>query len=166
MKTIIFENIRLNAVSNITVHPVALFETPGKIKLYLRPSTNPLASGIFRTGKISYTSEVIDSTTLDLLVAEHQIKHVRLMKIDCEGAEYFVIEGGKEVLSQKKIDFIAMEYHPTLGSQALQRCMKTHAQLISHGYVLTKINGQTIYHLPGLHDILKPLGNVQVNCKL
>lgn len=163
-QAIIRENICLNKSSRIKLYRIALSDNVGKVKLYLKPSTNPTASGILRTGKVGFASEIVPSTTLDLFFAEHAIEHARLIKVDCEGAEHIVICGAMQILSRKAIDFIAMEYHPMVGPQGPERCTRTHMQLIVHGYVLTKVNGQHIYHLPGFHEILKPLGNIRVNC--
>ena len=164
LQAVLKENIRLNACSSVIVHPVALADCPGKVQLFLRPSTNTGGSGLYRVGKIGLAREKVAATTLDLLFQQNGIERVRLLKIDCEGAEHIVVTGGEGVLRNRLVEFIAMEYHPTIGQDGRTKCTKTHETLSKWGYLLTNVNGQHIYHLPELNRVLEPLGKCRVGC--
>lgn len=154
------ENLRVNAVQNVIIHPVALSEREGEVALYLRPSTNTGASSLKRHWRIGTAKEKVHTTTLDLLFTENSIESARLLKVDCEGAENLVVAGARRALKRQVIDFIAMEYHPSIcGTDA---CAGIHQELTDSGYQLARVNGQCIYHLPHLGAELQPLGDLQV----
>ena len=48
--------------------------------------------------------------TLDRLFADVGIHHVRLLKIDCEGAEWGVIRGAARILSQGMVEIVALMF--------------------------------------------------------
>ena len=50
-------------------------------------------------------------STLDTLASNLNIRHVDILKIDTEGNELKVLEGGKNMLKQKKIDVILFEFN-------------------------------------------------------
>lgn len=165
MQSIIRQNITLNHCTNVILHPVALLDQPHQTELYLRPGTNPGASSLFPQYRFSRAQKV-QATSLDVLFEQSAIDHARLIKIDCEGAEHLVMQGGEKALARKQVDFIAIEYHPHIGVDGYAHCKRTHQFLKANGYVLTKASGQTIYHLPGMDSILNPLGNLEINCEL
>jgi FkbM family methyltransferase len=158
LRAVLSENIRINAVKNVAVHSLAISNEDASMDLYLKPSTNSGASSMFHYG-FGGAKEVVQTMALDSFFAAKSLKRVRLMKVDCEGAEYFVVLGAEKTLKRQAIDFIAMEYHP--GVCGVEKCDRTHTALASYGYTLTKVGDQTIYHLPGLESILQPLGGLR-----
>lgn len=147
MQQILRANFRLNdLLSTVDMCQVLLTDRQGEARIRLRPMTNPGASSLFRVGKIGWRSELLPTTTLDHLVHEKGISRISLMKVDCEGSEHAVIRGASETLRRKLIDFIALEYHPTIGPNAACECENTHCLLKKYGYDLTKVKGLTIYH--------------------
>jgi FkbM family methyltransferase len=154
LQQILRKNLELNG-SRIILHQTAISNRDGYVDLFLRPSTNTGASSLFRHWKLGSKTERVPCVTLDSLLQQHSIPRVRLIKVDCEGAEGLVIEGAKHTLSEHRVDFIAMEYHSSIcGSQ---RCLDTHRQLTSVGYVLTRISELSVYHLPSQELDLQPL---------
>jgi FkbM family methyltransferase len=162
LQKVIQENIGINSAHSIVIHPIAVSNQEGEVVLFLRPSINTGASSFFRYWKIGSTQEIVSTTTLDTFFKSNYLNQVRLLKIDCEGAEYLVIAGGHNILEKQYIDFLAIEYHPLICG--MERCLEIHQTLKKYGYVLTKVHGLCIYHLPGLDKELQPLGSLQVNC--
>jgi hypothetical protein len=107
---------------------------------------------MFRYWRIGSRTERVRSVTLDALFAAASIDRVRLVKVDCEGAEGLVVKGATRVLSDQRIDFVAMEYHESIcGPDA---CKDAHARLVDAGYTQTTLFGQCLYHLPSCaHDL-------------
>ena len=70
--------------------------------------------------------------------------------------------GGTQVLHKQLIEFIALEYHPSICGTG--KCNQIHQNLLSYGYTLTKVNGQCIYHLPDCGGSLNTLGDLKANC--
>ncbi len=162
LQPILGENTRINSAHTVVVHQTALSSSEGEVTLFLRPSTNTGASSLFRHWRIGFTRERVRATTLDAFFRDNSLGRVRLLKMDCEGAEPLIISGGRNVLGQRRIDFIAVEYHPLICGT--ERCLDTHEELKRRGYLLTKVGGRYVYHLPGLEKELQPLGELRVDC--
>jgi len=153
------KNLELNGSKTI-VHETAISNRDGHLDLFLRPSTNTGASSMFRHWRLGSRVERVKCTTLDTFFRENSITRARLIKIDCEGAESFVMEGAREVLAERRVEFVAMEYHPSICGAI--RCRETHMQMVNAGYVLSTVSGQCIYHLPDQAECLRPLGELRV----
>jgi hypothetical protein len=55
-----------------------------------------------------------------------------------------------------------MEYHPSICG--IDKCTEVHNSLKAAGYILTQVNGQSIYHLSGLETELQSLGALKIDC--
>lgn len=49
--------------------------------------------------------------TLDKYIADNNIKHINLMKVDVEGAELFVFRGAEDMFKHELVDIIQFEYN-------------------------------------------------------
>jgi FkbM family methyltransferase len=105
---ILRENITLNRFSNVTVVPVALSNRPGRASLFLSQSANkgmhslePDWSQAPSHIGIQETVEV-DCETLDSIVRTEGLERVDWLKVDVEGHELAVLEGGQETLSRSR----------------------------------------------------------------
>ena len=54
----------------------------------------------------------IQTLTLDSIIEEQQISNIDLIKIDVQGAEHLVLQGGVETLKRTKLVFIEFSYKP------------------------------------------------------
>lgn len=57
---------------------------------------------------LEYTTEKVKNTTMDKFCAENNINKIDFIKIDTEGYEYFILQGGKNIIET---------YHPTILSE-------------------------------------------------
>jgi len=55
-------------------------------------------------------SEEIQLTTIDNFCNQHNITHIHFLKLDIEGHEMAALKGAKEMIANKKIDFIQFEF--------------------------------------------------------
>ena len=147
---VIEENLRLNGCRKATVSHLALSDKIGTATLHLQASTNTGSSGFFNSRKRGLGHENVPTMRLDDYFAENRIDRVRLMKVDCEGAEKLVMEGARATLSARTVDILAWEYHPGIVSD--EEIAQMDAFLKDCGYMLLTLNGQTIYCLPGLEE--------------
>jgi len=164
LQPIITENFRVNDVTSVTVHKTLLSDSPGTGELFLRPSTNTGASSMYRYWKFSGIRETVPAATLDSFLQEAEIDRVRLVKIDCEGAEYVIMKGAEKSLNAHVFDFIAMEYHPQICGW--EKCKLVDSQLREAGYRLSLVEGLTVYHLRGLQKDLQQFENLRVDVTL
>jgi len=155
LHSVLRKHFELNGSTMAVAHRTALSDRDGSADLFVRPSTNTGASSMFRYWKVGTATETVPCTTLDAFFDRNHLDRVRLMKVDCEGAESLVVAGGRNVLKRGRIDFIAMEYHPSICGTSL--CTATHSALTDAGYHLSKIDGLFVYHLSGIESLGDPL---------
>ncbi len=99
------ENIKINTLENIIPHNLAVTKTEGNIPIYL--NNDESGHSIFEKN----TKVVnVESTSLKKIFDVNNIKRCDLLKLDCEGSEYEIIESLPEEYF-KKIDKIIIEYH-------------------------------------------------------
>jgi len=147
---VIRKNAELNGCGNVVLWPVAVADRNDSAELFLHPSTNTGSSGLFQPARWHTRRETVPTRTLDGLFAEHGLNRVRIMKVDCEGGEKLVLEGGRQTLKERKIEILAWEYHPTVLTPGEMERMDGY--LRECGYRFLSLNGQTMYCLPGLEE--------------
>ena len=102
------ENCRLNSCHNIKVENLALSSQDNQQLPFYSPEDK------FGKGSLSavYTdkAEYVNTITLDSLIAKHKLSKVDYIKIDVEGYERVVFEGGKGVLSLEQAPVILFEF--------------------------------------------------------
>lgn len=155
LQAVIRRNIDLNGAQQIVLHQCALSNKSGQIQLNLRPSTNTGSSSIYRHWKIGSKTETVPTISLDELFAKEFLTNIRLMKVDAEGAEGLITEGGSAIWRCHAVEFIVMEYHPTICGQ--ECCRACHQKLVATGYLLRMQNDLSIYHLPEGEQVLQAL---------
>ena len=102
---ILTENLELNNIKNIIPFNSAVSNQSNKTKIFL--NSDDSAHSIFDSGK---NSVYVKSTTIKSIFDENEIENCNLLKLDCEGAEYQIIDS----ISPEyfiKIDKIIIEYH-------------------------------------------------------
>ena len=106
---ILLRNIKLNSLKNVIPLNVALSNREGRAKLYIDKKTTA-GHSIIKGIRNSISSEfiLVPSMTLDSLVKKLNLNRIDFIKIDVEGAEYLLLQGAREVLSNNEVR-IAME---------------------------------------------------------
>jgi FkbM family methyltransferase len=110
------QNIAINNLQNVAVHPCAVGGSAGYAQLGLYKPLNRGRHSILETEAKSRIK--VPVRTLDDLVKESATtsKQWSLVKIDVEGYEGFVIDGAKETLP--KVETLVMEFSPALLKKA------------------------------------------------
>src|SRR6478752_6075829 len=103
-------------------------------------------------------AEEVQTTTLDRLLLEKNFVSVRLMKVDCEGAERLVIAGAKDVLRTRRIEIIVIDYHPNIVS--VTECQRAHRQFLESGYNAAKCGDLLFYFDAPAKEDLGRLGQL------
>lgn len=88
-------------------------------------------------GIVSSVDEHISTETLDHFYKRESITKIHFLKMDVEGHEYAVLDGAKEVLNQKSIDFIQFEF----GRMNIDSCtpLKKFYNLLHRDYDIYRI---------------------------
>ncbi|MCO5230486.1 MAG: FkbM family methyltransferase [Chitinophagales bacterium] len=91
-------------------------------------------------------SEEIQLSTIDKFCKDNQIDHIHFLKLDIEGHELNALKGAKEMLSNKKIDFIQFEFG---GCNIDSRTyFQDFYYLLKDDYKIYRILKDGIYELP------------------
>jgi FkbM family methyltransferase len=90
-------NIRMNDMSNVRLHRVALSDWVGTSRLYHDMDGTRNSLGHTRSAVTDF--EEVATLTLDQLVKQERLTRVDFIKIDVEGAEPLVLAGAREAIS-------------------------------------------------------------------
>ncbi len=96
-------NIALNRLTNVTVHGEALGRSPSRAVLAVsgaeRPGHNTIGGFMYAEDSAAYSVEV-EVTTLDGVAEASNLTRLDVMKIDVEGFETAVLQGGTATLAR------------------------------------------------------------------
>ena len=102
---LLISNIKLNQIENIIPFNIAISNDSSIVKIYLNKDEAGHSMFIPTSSSIE-----VRATTLQKILEDNNIKKCNFLKLDCEGAEYTIIDS----LSQefiKKVEKIIIEYH-------------------------------------------------------
>lgn len=127
---ILAENVIINNLENNTNCFNIAFSNVNERKILNKPPT-PRTSGLSTLGDriIRFSSaaqEVVDCRTIDSFVNDCGIEKIDLIKIDTEGHEYFVLDGGINTIQNMKPDIII-----EINDENLQQCDTSRNKLIN-----------------------------------
>jgi FkbM family methyltransferase len=111
------KNVEINSFQNVSLHKIALQESEKQISsiLYMRRAVDGdklINRGLSTLEKFEIhnkDTEIVNTTTVDKFVKDNCIAKLDLIKIDVEGSESRVIEGGKDTI-EKFHPIIIYEY--------------------------------------------------------
>lgn len=98
------QNIAINKLGpSIVANNLALGQKNGKVKFFIPAFSGSCAASMKKLHPGEDNIEVSTAmTTLDEYCDSHQVTQIDLMKIDVEGAEFFVLQGGIKTLERCK----------------------------------------------------------------
>ena len=102
---LLISNLKLNHIENIHPFNFAVSKNTSNVNLFL--NSDQSAHSIFSSDSESIT---VQSISLQRILDENKISSCKLLKLDCEGAEYEIIESLPSDLFTK-INKTAIEYH-------------------------------------------------------
>ena len=102
---LLMSNLKLNHTENIHPFNLAVSKNTSSVDLFL--SSDQSAHSIFSSDSESTT---VKSISLQRILDENKISSCKLLKLDCEGAEYEIIDS-LPLEYFDKIENIAIEYH-------------------------------------------------------
>ncbi len=115
------KNIELNNYSNISAYQLAIGGNNGTTKIYtskrcnwatIVPEEQRFGKYIDRFNRFKKGVEEVPIYTLDKFVEKYAIKQVDMLRMDVEGAEIDIIEGGLNTIeSMSKNSYLVVEVH-------------------------------------------------------
>jgi len=105
----LLENIELNNVRNIMPLNCAITNDGRDLSMIVNPAHSGGSTGHLRNiRQPGHYNLTVPSRTLDSIFAEYVPDRCRLLKVDCEGAEYEILSGARGL---DRVDHLAMEVH-------------------------------------------------------
>ena len=104
------KNIALNNFQNIQLIQTGVSEKSGEITFNICEDNayNSINSKPMRKVIRKIT---IPTTTIDDFCKQEKIHQIDIIKVDTEGAEYFILKGGKNILSKDNAPILFLEYN-------------------------------------------------------
>ncbi len=126
----LMRNVHGNSAHNVEAHNIAVSNSAGKLKIFLGSETNIGETTILAGEGMEYECEVESRLLSDVVSREHWGK-VRAVKIDVEGAEWFVVHGMTLILEHAPDNLeVVVEINPTALLQQ-QKCAEDILQTFS-----------------------------------
>jgi FkbM family methyltransferase len=110
----LIKNIKINNVKNIFAHNLAVYSKDNETLDITLDIINTGSSSCFKNGEGQIT-ETIPTISLDTIITNNNISNIRYLKIDCEGAEFDILEGSK-LIHEIEVQDIGIEIHSFMKS--------------------------------------------------
>ena len=142
--------IRANGYANVIAVQKALSNVTGRTRLFLdaRAIVNPSLSQNNVSTKSG--SIFVNTVTLDSLIRDLAVEKIDVMKIDVEGAEGLVFEGGRKTL--RSVNRIFMEFKQEALRNLGTDPAKLIKRLINAGFAISYIDEKNHRCVPLGHD--------------
>ena len=161
----------LNKESNVILIPQGL-SSEVKICYYYNQRVNAgngmvlcdKKTQINRTGpgKMFIKESQINITTLNTFMPYLSNKHIALIKIDVEGHEFEVLEGGKDLITKYHVPFICLEFSPSYLNDVGSKPKQLAQLFVDNGYKIS-IDGFLSKKYITVDELLKK-AIFQINC--
>ena len=104
------QNIKHNNPQNIESINCAIANENGQSEFFSGNGVNSTLVGNYALNKSKSLSKTVETRTLAKIIEDNNLSHVDFLKMDCEGAEYQILQGMTSELFDK-ITTISMEFH-------------------------------------------------------
>ncbi len=143
-------NTGLNNFQNISLYNIAVSDK--KEELFFDKPGNNNSSGISMNKEKSSTSACVQSTTIDSFVNENNIHKIDFIKIDVEGFENYVINGGSNTFkNMKPVLFIEIDNRYLKPKNTSEKIILTQLRN-EFNYTLYRINGMEKIKIDAIED--------------
>lgn len=132
------KNIEDSKIKNINCLNYAINGKSGLSKLFLGKTINhSIIENYLLNQNLVQNSEIIETKTIEDIIIETKLEKIDFLKLDCEGAEYSILENTSRHIFDK-ITTISMEFHDLKDEKFTgEFLIKT---LIINGFKIVKYN--------------------------
>ena len=139
VNSILLENVKLNTVKSRVVNVESLAsDRNGKEGFIEEHEAEMNHIAYSKTSK----NHKFPAVTIDRFLSGNKIKHLRIVKIDVEGAEYKVLLGMKKSLKRHDVDYLIIELNENIIKFGFShKTMLNYLHKLSYNVYLFEING-------------------------
>ncbi len=105
------ENIRLNAMNNVSVFPFAVTNKTGLASFYPSDQSHSGWGSLTEFKDISAGRTEVQTTTLDEFIKNEKIRRIDLLKVDVEAQEFELIEGACRSFEETRFSYVFIEFN-------------------------------------------------------
>jgi len=152
-------NVQVNGFTNVTLRRVAVDAVDGTLEVglvddpFAREHGRDATSGHYTVGG-ALLSRTVPSVTLDSLAADlSPDRPVRLVKIDVEGWEDYVLAGGTHLFTEVRPDYVAIEVSSKAAPARLETMGYVRVRLGADGRIVEDRAGPLELRAPGLNRL-------------
>lgn len=148
-------NFQLKKTKDIHFFNIALSNRNGTSTFYVPIKKKTLASLQKRESWDSNSVTKIDvqTKTLDSFCKQQNISQITFVKIDTEGYEFEVLQGAKDLLRNRKIQYIQFEFGGT--DIDSRHFFRDFWNFLSNDYTIYRILPNSIYHIKNYSEDLE-----------
>jgi FkbM family methyltransferase len=133
-------NLKLNRLEHVKCAEIALSNSRGKVTMFKPRSNHSGQPSLGAREGVDIPVEV-PTVTLDSYCVEHGIRRVDLLKVDVEGAELYVFQGGSSMLSSPEAPAILFEVNEDLAARLGSSSAAVKSLLRTFGYTIFSPEG-------------------------
>ena len=134
-------NIKLNNLYNVTPCNKGVFSSENGFELNVHKKEEYGDHAMrLQSENILFDSQMVETVTLDSFCDANNIKYIDLLKIDVEGLEVEVLNGGKKLLMSNSIKRIIFEVSERLLNNYGRTINDLVSVFIEYGYTIHMIN--------------------------
>jgi FkbM family methyltransferase len=128
-------NINLNLFKNIRTFNIGLSNEKATLKFNISNDGHDAWNSFAKLNELENSSSVeVEVTTLDSFLNENNIIHIDLVKLDVEGWEKFVLQGGKELITKSSSPVFMIEFTEENAFAAGYYCGEIYDVMKKYGY--------------------------------
>lgn len=116
-------NARLNGVEHLKVNECGLWDHSAVLSFRTNGAESSFESVSRFKGLLPF-GEAVSVISLDEWVPRHHLSRIDLIKMDVEGAEIEILEGGRKVLAQFSPTLLIQAYHVRDNAPTFDRCSR------------------------------------------
>lgn len=139
------QHLTINAITNVTVVPAAVSDVVGERTLY--QSTDNFGAHSLAARNVNsdeYRPVPVQETSIDAWCAAHGIDGFDVVKMDAQGAEGFILRGGRDTFARRRDVVMVLEFWP-FGLESLRTSPETVLEeLRSQGFHLQYLAGRRL----------------------
>ena len=135
------KNVELNSVTNVITNNLAVYSIDNEMLEISLDVKNTGSSSCFKKDS-GFLVETVPTICLDSIITNNNIKKIKFLKVDCEGAEFDIFENSK-LIHEIEIENIGIEIHSFMKSHGKDvELLKTLIKKISINNPKIKVYGK------------------------